>query len=841
MRASRRNAKPALLRRTLACLVSAAMVVAFTPVVAWGGTSSNVTYLDASGNKQVCSSAMEVTESTTSWSAGWYVVKGQIYLSGVTFNGDVHLILADDCILAVTDGIRGAVASGGERGYSLSIYGQESGTGVLTVSDSNITAGTGGWSSLSHGGGGGDITISGGAVTAASISGGDGDSGVNGDGGSVTISGGTVAADSISGGSGGGGNLFVDGGAGGSVTISGGTVTAASISGGDGGDGGDGGGDVTISGGTVAATSVSGGIGFSGGKTGTFNSGQDGDWSGLIFDGDQGKIYGQSFALGADISIPAGKTLTIESGKTLTIAEGKTLTNNGTLVNNGTVENYGSIDKKGELIGAGEIKIAITLHANGGAYSAGFKAPSFYTYGGDPIDLPVAEGLLSSGEPVQGISRGGYTFGGWYEDSSFSKDPVEVVTTDSLTAKNYYAKWTLIAEGIVAEPESLDFGTAEYGYSDFKPITVTIKRNGATEAVELIPPADSSFLVIGALEYASSDSNAIATFTIKPRTGLAPGSYSAAILVSGTETTGGEGAVSRSSDAVTQKPVRTFVLVSFTVEKASPALTITPASSTVGTGEVVELEVSSTVPLPEGAELSLTCTQGTDLYPAEKVNSENIVKIDDGNRFQVVAPSWFGTYSFRAQLKGTDNYSAASAECEISVFPDRIYDLPLDPPAKETTVVVGIGQEVGVAVSGGQATVKEISQELLQSALGTAGGGSGVTGGLVLDLSNTGSTVTSVKMTKKTLESVAGAVNSSESSAGSMSVVTSTGTVKLDGGALSSVASQAAGGDVTVGLSEKPLVELSALQKIAVETASALYGCYEATVTSGGSEVHAFG
>ena len=37
MRASRENAKPSLLRRALACLVSTAMVVAFTPVVAWGG------------------------------------------------------------------------------------------------------------------------------------------------------------------------------------------------------------------------------------------------------------------------------------------------------------------------------------------------------------------------------------------------------------------------------------------------------------------------------------------------------------------------------------------------------------------------------------------------------------------------------------------------------------------------------------------------------------------------------------------------------------------------------------------------------------------------------------
>lgn len=48
MKMRRENTKPTLLRRALACLLSAAMVVAFTPVVAWGdgvigGTEGNGT------------------------------------------------------------------------------------------------------------------------------------------------------------------------------------------------------------------------------------------------------------------------------------------------------------------------------------------------------------------------------------------------------------------------------------------------------------------------------------------------------------------------------------------------------------------------------------------------------------------------------------------------------------------------------------------------------------------------------------------------------------------------------------------------------------------------------
>lgn len=59
-------------------------------------------------------------------------------------------------------------------------------------------------------------------------------------------------------------------------------------------------------------------------------------WSGLIFEGNDGKIYGTGYTVDEDLTIPADKTLTIESGKTLTVADGVTLTNNGAIhVNQG--------------------------------------------------------------------------------------------------------------------------------------------------------------------------------------------------------------------------------------------------------------------------------------------------------------------------------------------------------------------------------------------------------------------------------------------------------------------------------------------------------------------------
>ncbi len=129
-----------------------------------------------------------------------------------------------------------------------------SGTGCLSATGGNFGAGIGGGGG-SNGGDGGEITISGGTVTATSVNGagigGGGTSsaldGNGGNGGKITISGGTVTAASSNQGAGiGGGRKGKSsnvGGNGGEITISGGTVTATAfhgtgIGGGDGGDGG---------------------------------------------------------------------------------------------------------------------------------------------------------------------------------------------------------------------------------------------------------------------------------------------------------------------------------------------------------------------------------------------------------------------------------------------------------------------------------------------------------------------------------------------------------------------------------------------------------------------------
>ena len=276
---------------------------------------------------------------------------------------NVNLILADGCALNSPQGISV------NDGNSLTIYAQstvESEMGKLNVSGSDMNAGIGGDNKKDAG----KITINGGYVTAiggTSSSYGYGGAGIGdggkGSGGEITINNGIikeeggVCAVAIGGG--------YDG-AGGTITINDGTVTATggrSSSGGSAGIGGGfggAGGNIIITGGTVTATGHydSSGIGNGGiGSGGTFSTdpngnafiiaspsisdtGNQGDWSGVIFEGDAGQVYGDSITLTTDAEIPSGKELTIKDGQTLTVDDGVILTNNGTI----NVESGGKLD-----------------------------------------------------------------------------------------------------------------------------------------------------------------------------------------------------------------------------------------------------------------------------------------------------------------------------------------------------------------------------------------------------------------------------------------------------------------------------------------------------------------
>ena len=379
-------------KRILSILLCCVMLAGLLPTVALA--EGGVSYLDETGTLQTCASATKVTDSVTAWSNGWYVVTGDVTIGTeetplrVTVSGDVRLILADGCTLTVNGCIQvqdddDDITNGSAN--ALTIYAQSTdkstmGELIAKGAERDFNAAIGGGNG-DTGGSGGKITINGGIVTATSnagagIGGGYGD-GSGGSGGTVTINGGIVTATSIGGaGIGGGEGEGGSGGSGGTITINGGNTTASgytgtAIGGGYGTRGGSGG-EVTITGGTVTATGNARGntsayiIGVEGigggryditsGTDGTFQTTNNGnavifassigdqshkaDWSGIIFEGDEGKVYGNP-TLTDDLTIPEKKALDIPVGKTLTV--NSTITVKGILTNDGTIIGSGSI------------------------------------------------------------------------------------------------------------------------------------------------------------------------------------------------------------------------------------------------------------------------------------------------------------------------------------------------------------------------------------------------------------------------------------------------------------------------------------------------------------------
>ena len=341
-----------------------------------------------------CRNYTVVDGSTTAWSDGWYVVNRNVTIDElVTVTGNVRLILTDGTTLTVNGGIGGINVA---KGNSFSVYAQSVGenTGRLTANSGDWGAGIGG----GNGKAAGTITIHGGEVTANGSKGGAGIGGGSGvgfdaSGGTITIHGGSVTATGgenaagIGGGQGGsGGNITINGG---SVTATGG-MSAAGIGGGLNGSGG----IITIHGGSVTATcgSLTAGIGDGyGGSGGSFATRTDGhalivanggisdtsnqnSWSGIIFDGNTGTVYGDQ-TLQENLKISSDKTLTVPKNITLTVKDGVTLTNSGTITGDGT------LGGEGNLVGSGTVANTIRNNLQKDSKVTVNVSPSLATYG----------------------------------------------------------------------------------------------------------------------------------------------------------------------------------------------------------------------------------------------------------------------------------------------------------------------------------------------------------------------------------------------------------------------------------------------------------------------------
>lgn len=210
-----------------------------------------------------------ITDSTTTWSDGWYVASGNVTINErVQLQGNVYLILEDTCVLTINGGIQL------EDNNSLTVYGQSDGADTMGKLTASITSENTATYNAAIGGNtgetGGTLTVYGGAVEAtvtitndlksgsntsqggsaygAAIGGGGMETGTGGDGGTAIVYGGAVKATVT---------ITNDFGSG-SKTSQGGKVYGAAIGGGGtktGGDGGTGG-IATVYGGTVEATAT---------------------------------------------------------------------------------------------------------------------------------------------------------------------------------------------------------------------------------------------------------------------------------------------------------------------------------------------------------------------------------------------------------------------------------------------------------------------------------------------------------------------------------------------------------------------------------------------------------
>jgi len=341
-----------------------------------GSSSLPVPYLDANGNLQYQSAAIPINSGMTTLTSGWYVVNSTVtFAQRLAVSGDVHIILADNCLLVANNGISVT------QGNNLSIYAQTTDAatmGSLTaVGGASRGAGIGGVPGANESG---SITINGGMISAT----GEGESAGIGSAssarwGAITINGGIVTA---TGGTRGSGSDLVNGGAGigggdmsgirtlsfGSVTINGGTVRAqggflgAGIGAGASGIGG----IITITGGTVDATGGLGGAGIGGGCA---------DGAGFFWNEET-----LDYEMGAYGGGPGG-TITITGGN-ITATGG-----NG----------YGTLKFAGAGIGGGGGQLSIS-----GATSSG--------YGGD-ITITGSANVRAQGGARGGSGGGGAGIG----------------------------------------------------------------------------------------------------------------------------------------------------------------------------------------------------------------------------------------------------------------------------------------------------------------------------------------------------------------------------------------------------------------------------------------------
>ena len=383
---------------------------------------------------------------------------------------------------------------------------------------------------------------------------------------------------------------------------------------------------------------------------------------------------------------------------------------NGTLVINGAAACDALTFKNSTDSGTGNSLSKMTVYVAGDNGNAGATTTALRNAGVNILCLTDGGTFPAStsfeANKLAKPTKTGYTFAGWYSSSNFDEETKLTDNNHPVTGTTYYAKWTMISS-ISLSSGAKDAVTVTYG----TPVTLTtaptssqwtyswykdanknetldtdkdteIKNNSSTLVLNNVFDSGTYWVVASDSKNNNATSNKVTVNIVKAE-GTAsvslPGwiyGETASKPVPTSKTNGinnvtyqykikgaddttysdtlpinaGDYTV-KATFAATDNYNEVTATADFTIAKATPAVAISAAPSTLTGGGSVELTVSG---VPTEGQLAVTCDN--DIKVTEK----------DG-KYTAALPNETKDYTFKADYTGTNLYNNASDTCVVSV------------------------------------------------------------------------------------------------------------------------------------------------------------------------------
>lgn len=316
----------------------------------------------------------------------------------------------------------------------------------------------------------------------------------------------------------------------------------------------------------------------------------------------------------------------------------------------------------------------ITLHAKWTVctYTVTFDTNSGTINSGNITEYTYGEGAKLPTD----VTRPGYTFGGWYENSNFSGEPVKEISKTDTGNKTYYAKWLSANAGVSSV--TVNGVTATLNDTTF---TVTLPAGSSLPTADEIQiiPATGADITAGPT---TNDGGANWTFTVTAEDGTTTATYTIQVTIA-------------------LQPTHTVTV------SANPA----EGGTVSGGGEATE-----------GTEVTVTATPASGYHFVRWTENDTTVSTDTSYTFNLEAnrtlvaifeqdqtptpdpdpddPPYNGKYSYEIVSdvgeNGTidvDRYATEGDQVTITVSPDEAYLLD------DLTVTSG-GKDVALTDNG---------------------------------------------------------------------------------------------------------------------------------------------